>query len=216
MSNKNEKPVSMNQLKAYLSKAPQEDPVAFRLEPENTDSPLITVKRTLPAQSYAQFVEDAAGMCFSEDSYHPEFRQISFDFVVIQYFTNLKSDNITMDHILQMRYASDLMSRICEAINADQLSSLRRGVSEMIRWRRESILCHQKQLLEQTNRRIEKEQDEILNSMQILTDQMQKMSTGLLDVDLKQLTEDCHKMASIDDKERVSNILELNQAEDHS
>lgn len=133
------------------------------------------------------------------DTYNPDLYELVYSKAIMAYYTNLKTD-ITNDKLNQIVYCTDIIEKIVNIINPLQLADINDAVDKSIEFKKQEILSTENRLLKEN-----------LNQLISLTNIMSEMGEKMNDINIKELMENCKKIADIPEKQRVQSILEIHE-----
>lgn len=118
------KNVNFNDLKAT-----EKNPVAL-----NIGDTEITVYQTISLENFAKFVKSVAEIVFTE-KYQPYFREVAFDYNVIDYFTDINLENVSVSDFWNF-FTSEEMDKILSEIPAYVIYNLDVAITNLVDYKK--------------------------------------------------------------------------------
>lgn len=209
-SKRNKNPIAQI-LASQENKYPHKTILSY--EVDGSEKVDITVLSILPLESVAGIVEAITDAVFADGTYNPALYEYVYSKAILAYFTDLNLD-ISNDVLNEIVYSSSLVDDVIDRINKLHLADINDAIEKSIAFRQQHLLSSSRKMLEDTNFRIRREQEEIIGQMGQLISVFSEFSNGLDGYGKEQIKNDIHQIAGMDEKERISNILEFRNTQD--
>lgn len=185
--------ISYKQLDEMMKKSDRTQIVSVRTE--NGDHFDVEIKRYLTTVEKAQLCARVVAQVFADGEYNPYVERDVAKAALIEYFTNIKADNLTPERLGWLTGYTEIIAQIryCAGSCVDD-------VEETIR---AAIEAKNAEIREKRARDI----DALMDTVKALVDKFNVIGESLGNMDIQGLAIDIKKIADADDEQRVRNVL---------
>ena len=170
----------------------------------------VEVKNLITIEEMSEFVNIVVNCIFDNDDYSPEFYNMTFVKVLLNYYTNIKIDSIKNSLLLSLMYETDVVEAIIEKINKKQYAHIVESVAHSIKFKQKQILSINNIKSNAIIDRIVNEQNELANSINSLIEQFAKISESFSEDQKERLITAAEQIASKSEKEIAETFLNQN------
>lgn len=155
----------------------------------------VEIKRYLTTVEKAQLCARVVAQVFADGEYNPYVERDVMNAALIEYFTNIKADNLTPERLGWLTGFTSLLSRIY---------TYTRGCADDVENTiRDAIEAKNAEIREKRARDI----DALMDTVKALVDKFNVIGESLGNMDIQGLVGDIKKIADADDEQRVRNVL---------
>lgn len=185
--------ISYKQLDEMIKKSDRTQVVSVRVE--NGDHFDVEIKRYLTTVEQAQLCARVVAQVFADGEYNPYVERDVIKAALIEYFTNIKADNLTPERLGWLTGYTEIIAQIRYCANSCVVD-----VEETIH---AAIEAKNAEIREKRARDI----DALMDTVKALVDKFNVIGESLGNMDIQGLASDIKKIADVDDEQRVRNVL---------
>ena len=185
--------ISYKQLDEMMKKCDRTQVVSVHME--NGDRFDVEIKRYLTTVEKAQLCARVVAQVFADGEYNPYVERDVIKAALIEYFTNIKADNLTPERLGWLTGYTEIIAQIRYCANSCVVD-----VEETIH---AAIEAKNAEIREKRARDI----DALMDTVKALVDKFNVIGESLGNMDIQGLVGDIKKIADADDEQRVRNVL---------
>lgn len=185
--------ISYKQLDEMMKKSDRTQVVSVHME--NGDRFDVEIKRYLTTVEKAQLCVRVVAQVFADGEYNPYVERDVIKAALIEYFTNIKADNLTPERLGWLTGYTEIIAQIRYCANSCVVD-----VEETIH---AAIEAKNAEIREKRARDI----DALMDTVKALVDKFNVIGESLGNMDIQGLVGDIQKIADADDEQRVRNVL---------
>lgn len=185
--------ISYKQLDEMMKKSDRTQVVSVRME--NGDHFDVEIKRYLTTVEKAQLCARVVAQVFADGEYNPYVERDVIKAALIEYFTNIKADNLTPERLGWLTGYTEIIAQIRYCAHSCVVD-----VEETIH---AAIEAKNAEIREKRARDI----DALMDTVKALVDKFNVIGESLGNMDIQGLVGDIKKIADADDEQRVRNVL---------
>ena len=155
----------------------------------------VEIKRYLTTVEKAQLCARVVAQVFADGEYNPYVERDVAKAALIEYFTNIKADNLTPERLGWLTGYTEIIEQIryCARSCVDDVEDTIRAAIE----------AKNAEIREKRARDI----DALMDTVKALVDKFNVIGESLGNMDIQGLVGDIKKIADVDDEQRVRNVL---------
>lgn len=185
--------ISYKQIDEMMKKSDRTQVVSVRME--NGDHFDVEIKRYLTTVEKAQLCARVVAQVFADGEYNPYVERDVIKAALIEYFTNIKADNLTPERLGWLTGYTEIIAQIRYCANSCVVD-----VEETIH---AAIEAKNAEIREKRARDI----DALMDTVKAMVDKFNVIGESLGNMDIQGLVGDIKKIADVDDAQRVRNVL---------
>nr|DAG29038.1 MAG TPA: hypothetical protein [Caudoviricetes sp.] len=185
--------IGYKQLDEMMKKCDRTQVVSVHME--NGDRFDVEIKRYLTTVEKAQLCARVVAQVFADGEYNPYVKRDVIKAALIEYFTNIKADNLTPERLGWLTGYTEIIAQIRYCANSCVVD-----VEETIH---AAIEAKNAEIREKRARDI----DALMDTVKALIDKFNVIGESLGNMDIQGLVGDIKKIADADDEQRVRNVL---------
>lgn len=193
--------ISYKQLDEMMKKSDRTQVVSVHME--NGDRFDVEIKRYLTTVEKAQLCVRVVAQVFADGEYNPYVERDVIKAALIEYFTNIKADNLTPERLGWLTGYTEIIAQIRYCANSCVVD-----VEETIH---AAIEAKNAEIREKRARDI----DALMDTVKALVDKFNVIGESLGNMDIQGLVGDIKKIADADDEQRVRNVLAVKKETDN-
>lgn len=198
---------TLNKLVTYeKEKNKYEDKIALLCKLDNDKNIEICITPTLSAKDMNFMVNGVVNAIIDGNIYNSSLEKLVFYQAILAFFTNIDTENIHSQLLIDLIYNTDIVNKIYERINKRQIADIENAITKALNFRKDQIITSQEQKLNENSAKL----DEYIECVKKLTEQFNENLSG---ADIKKLIKSTTKLSNLSEEKIADKIIQLRTEE---